>query len=99
MTQPGETDGYTAAQHAKAILEHTGNGAIDYVLVNSTPIPEDMWRGTGATPVEIDEDKINALGCGLIKADLMSTRDAGRHDPEKLCAAVMKIIYTLGNRR
>ena len=99
LTQPGETDGYTAAQHAKAILEHTGNGAIDYVLVNSTPIPEEMWRGTGATPVEIDEDKINALGCGLIKADLMSTRDAGRHDPEKLCAAVMKIIYTLGNRR
>ncbi|MBR3748078.1 MAG: YvcK family protein [Selenomonadaceae bacterium] len=99
LTQPGETDGYTAAQHAKAILDHTGHGAIDYVLVNSTPIPEEMWRGTGATPVEIDEDKINALGCGLIKADLMSTRDAGRHDPEKLCAAVMKIIYTLGNRR
>ncbi|MBR1645836.1 MAG: YvcK family protein [Selenomonadaceae bacterium] len=99
LTQPGETDGYTAAQHAKAILEHTGNGAIDYVLVNSAPIPEQMWQGTGATPVEIDEDKINALGCGLIKADLMSTTEAGRHDPEKLCAEVMKIIYTFGNRR
>ena len=99
LTQPGETDGYTAAQHAKAILEHTGNGAIDYVLVNAAPIPEQMWQGTGATPVEIDEDKINALGCGLIKADLMSTTEAGRHDPEKLCAEVMKIIYTFGNRR
>ncbi|MBR2518415.1 MAG: YvcK family protein [Selenomonadaceae bacterium] len=99
LTQPGETDGYTAAQHAKAILDHTGHGAIDYVLVNSTPIPEEMWHGTGATPVEIDEDKINALGCGLIKEDLMSATEAGRHDPEKLCAAVMKIIYTLGNRR
>ena len=98
LTQPGETDGYTAANHAKAILDHTGKGAIDYVLVNSTPIPDEMWRGTGATPVEIDEDKVNALGCGLIKADLMSATEAGRHDPEKLCAEVMKIIYTLGNK-
>lgn len=99
LTQPGETDNYTAAQHAKAILDHTGHGAIDYVLVNSTPIPESMWRGTGATPVEIDKDKINALGLGLIKADLMSEVEIGRHDPDKLCAAVMKIIYTLGNMK
>ncbi|MBR0060792.1 MAG: YvcK family protein [Selenomonadaceae bacterium] len=99
MTQPGETDNYTAAQHAKAILDHTGRGAIDYVLVNSTPIPEEKWRGTKSKPVEIDEDKVNALGMGLIKADLMSASEVGRHDPDKLCAAVMKIIYTLGNRK
>ena len=96
LTQPGETDKYTASRHAKAILDHTGHGVIDYVLVNSTPIPEEMWRGTGATPVEIDEDNVNALGMGLIKADLMSTTEVGRHDPEKLCAAVMKIIYDFG---
>ncbi len=96
LTQPGETDNYTAAQHAKAILDHTGHGAIDYVLVNSTAIPESMWRGTGATPVRIDEDKVNALGMGLIKADLMSETQIGRHDPDKLCAAVMKIIYSMG---
>ena len=98
LTQPGETDNYTAAQHAKAILDHTGKGAIDYVLVNSTPIPETMWRGTGATPVKIDEEKVNALGMGLIKADLMSESEIGRHDPNKLCAAVMKIIYSMGGR-
>lgn len=98
LTQPGETDNYTAAQHAKAILDHTGKGAIDYVLVNSTPIPETMWRGTGATPVKIDEEKVNALGMGLIKADLMSEAEVGRHDPNKLCAAVMKIIYSMGGR-
>lgn len=98
LTQPGETDNYTAAQHAKAILDHTGHGAIDYVLVNSTPLPETMWQGTGATPVIIDEDKINALGMGLIKADLMSSKEVGRHDPDKLCAAVMKIIYSFGGK-
>lgn len=95
MTQPGETDGYTAFDHAKAILDHTGRGAIDYVLVNSAPIPEKFLAETGAAPVEVDEDKINALGCGLIKADLISETDAGRHDPDKLCKEVMKIIYEM----
>ena len=50
-------------------------------------------------PIEIDENKVNAPGMGLIKADLMSASEVGRHDPDKLCAAVMKIIYTLGNRK
>ena len=83
---------------ADTILDHTGQGAIDYVLVNSTPIPAEMWQGTGSTPVEIDENKVNAMGMGLIKADLMSATQVGRHDPDKLCAAVMKIIYDLGTR-
>ncbi len=95
MTQPGETDNYSASEHAKAILEHTGRGAIDYVLVNSAPVPEKFCEEIGATPVEVDEDKINALGCGLIKADLISDTDAGRHDPDKLCKAVLKIIYDM----
>ena len=99
MTQAGETDEYSAFDHAKAIFDHTGRGAIDYVLVNSAPIPEKFLAETGAVPVEVDEDKINALGCGLIKADLISETDAGRHDPDKLCRAVMKIIYEMNPRR
>ncbi|MBQ9442380.1 MAG: YvcK family protein [Selenomonadaceae bacterium] len=95
MTQPGETDNYSASAHAKAILDHTGRGAIDYVLVNSAPIPKNFCEESGSQPVEVDEEKINALGCGLIKADLISETDSGRHDPDKLCKAVMKIIYEM----
>lgn len=95
VTQPGETDKYTASAHVKAILDHTGRGVIDYVLVNSAPVPEDFCEQAGVTQVEVDEDKINALGCGLIKADLISETDVGRHDPDKLCKAVMKIIYEM----
>ena len=95
MTQPGETDNYTASMHAKAILEHAGRGVIDYVLVNSAPISEEMCKELNAKPVIVDEDKINALGMGLVKADLISETDAGRHDPYKLCTAVMKMVYEL----
>ena len=95
MTQPGETDDYTASMHAKAIIDHAGRGVIDYVLVNSAPISEEMCEELKAKPVIIDEDRINTLGMGLVKADLISETDAGRHDPYKLCAAVMKMIYEL----
>ena len=95
MTQPGETDKYSAFDHVKAILDHAGRGVIDYVLVNSAPVPEEFCKKMGAMAVEVDEEKINALGCGLIKADLISAEDPGRHDPDKLCKAVIKIIYEM----
>ena len=96
MTQPGETDGYTASMHAKAILDHAGKGAIDFMLVNSHPISEEMKRyyaEKGAFPVKIDEEEVNKLGIGLMKADIINESDVIRHDPDKLCRAVMKMIY------
>ena len=96
MTQPGETDNYTASAHAKAILDHAGKGVIDYVLVNSAPVPQKFI--SSAKPVEVDEDKISAMGMGLIQKDLISDTDVGRHDPDKLCKAVMKIIEDFGKR-
>ena len=98
MTQPGETDGYTASMHAKAIIEHGGRGVIDYMLVNSTPISSDMqafYAKKGAYPVEVDEEAINALGVGFVKADIINETDVIRHDPDKLSRSVMQMVYRL----
>ena len=96
MTQPGETDGYTASMHVKAIMDHAGHNAVDYVIVNSTPVPEDLKRKyaeTGAYPVVVDDDALNQLGVGIIKADLITSKDAIHHDPKKLCDSVMRVVY------
>lgn len=96
MTQPGETDGYTASMHVKAILDHAGRHAIDYVIVNSTPVPAALkakYAEAGAYPVKVDEQELSKLGVGLIKADLITADDALHHDPKKLCDAVMRIVY------
>ena len=96
MTQPGETDGYTASMHVKAIMDHEGRNAVDYVIVNSTPVPEDLKRKyaeTGAYPVVVDDDALNQLGVGIIKADLITSKDAIHHDPKKLCDSVMRVVY------
>ena len=96
MTQPGEPDGYTASMHVKAILDHAGRNAVDYVIVNSTPVPEDLkkkYAEAGAYPVIVDEDVLKALGVGVIKADLITNHDAIHHDPKKLAESVMQVVY------
>ena len=98
MTQPGETDGYTAAMHAEAIIKHAGRGAIDFMLVNSAPISDNLrekYAAEGIAPVAVDEAAINALGIGFVAADIINQSDAVRHDPDKLSRNIMRMIYDL----
>ncbi|MBR3623180.1 MAG: YvcK family protein [Selenomonadaceae bacterium] len=98
MSQPGETDGYTASMHVKAIIDHAGRGAVDFALVNGREISDDMkeyYKKEGAYPVIIDEDAINALGVGFVKADMIDETDVIRHNPDKLAKSVMRMIYSL----
>lgn len=96
MTQPGETDGYTASMHAEAILKHAGRGSIDFMLVNNAPISpalREKYAAQGIYPVPVDEDAINALGIGFVGADIVNQSDAVRHDPDKLSRNIMRMIY------
>src|SRR6202789_1768435 len=44
MTQPGETQHYSVADHVRAIYEHSRKGLFDYVIVNRKPVPERLLR-------------------------------------------------------
>ena len=39
MTQNGETNDYSAADHVKAIFSHIGQNTIDTIIVHNQPIP------------------------------------------------------------
>src|SRR5690606_12104583 len=39
MTQPGETDGYSASQHLLALKEHVGEIPVNVCIINGQPIP------------------------------------------------------------
>ena len=96
MTQPGETDGYTASMHARAIFEHAGSGVIDYVLVNNARISEeerDKFAAKGVAAVKVDKKELNALGVGFVQADIVNEKDRGRHDPDKLVKHLMRMLY------
>ena len=98
MTQPGETDGYTASRHVKAILDHAGPGVIDYVVVNSQTVdPElqEVYARQNAYPVLPDVEAIEALGVKAVKANLINETNWVRHDPLKLSRTIMAMVYRL----
>lgn len=93
MTQPGETDRYTAADHLKAIFKHAGRRIVDVTLVNSE-IPTkvlDRYEAEGAFPVEPDIDEIRRMGVRPVAASLISETNLVRHDPDKLAEVVQRI--------
>jgi len=95
MTQSGETDNYTASDHVRAIIEHTGKDIINYCIVNTGKVPEKLlekYKGKKAYPIVVDEEKIKELGCEIIKANVIDTKDLVRHDPEKLAKIIMDLV-------
>ncbi|GIV07587.1 MAG: hypothetical protein KatS3mg017_0789 [Fimbriimonadales bacterium] len=94
MTQPGETDGFTASDHVRAIEAHAGGRVFDYVLVNTaTPDPELMerYRASGQELVLPDIDRIRQMGYKVITGNFISQTDYVRHDPVRLAEAILRL--------
>ncbi len=94
MTQPGETDGFTAADHASRVIKLTGRNSIDHIVVNKK-YPSRLlarYEAEGARPVKVDRENIARLGIrNVIAEDLVREDELVRHDPDKLAACVMRI--------
>ncbi len=91
MTQPGETSGFSAADHVEAIYRHVGPGLFDAIILNSGPIPRAelaRYRIMGATPVDSDHGRLNDLGLWIYEARMLARGRVVRHDPLRLAAAV-----------
>ncbi len=101
MTQPGETDHYTAADHAQQIINHVGFKIFDYIVVNDESIPEDLaqkYAEEGAYPVEVDYDRLMEMGINVIKGSLISKKNLVRHNPYLLSELIIKLIIRLDVR-
>lgn len=98
MTQAGETDGYTAAEHMRAIGSHIGDGAVDAIVVHNEPIRKAvraMYAEENADPVVYDTDRLINMGLEIIEGDIIDhTRATVRHDTEKIA----KLLYSIIDR-
>jgi uncharacterized cofD-like protein len=96
MTQPGETTGYTAADHLRALIEHAGRNFFHYALLNTQPLsPELLGRfaAEGAEPVANDPEAVQALGIVPTSAPLLIEQDqVARHDPRALAHQVLSLV-------
>ena len=98
MTQPGETDGFGAYQHVRALLDCVGRQFLDYAVVNDQEIPYEklkLYQEEGSMPVTPDVNKIRNLGITVVPAHLISKNDLVRHDPRKLARTLIALIYRL----
>lgn len=102
MTEPGETENYTASQHVQALIEHCGKGLLDQVIVNSekVPLPLTQKYGVkGSTPVVADLDALQTLGVKVLEENLIFESDLVRHHPEKLAKCIIRSIFMSKNLR
>lgn len=95
MTQAGETLGFTASDHVKAIFDHLDCSFIDTILVNNEEIPADVvlrYKKELAHPVQYDLPRLFELGLEVVHGDIaILEHGALRHDPKK----VAEILYNL----
>ena len=93
VTQPGETDGFSAADHVRAARDHLGD-AIDVALCHRGPLPPAIVAAHAAErahPVGVDRAEVEALGAAPFLADLLAAGTVARHDPQKLARALLAI--------
>lgn len=95
MTQDGETDGYSAYDHLKAIIEHSSPKIVDYCIVNSMTISKELlekYRQDRSFPVYVDIQKIRQVGYRVIEDDIINAKDYVRHDPQKIARIIIGLI-------
>ncbi len=98
MTQPGETDGYSAQEHLSAIIEHAGLVADVMVLNGRRPSDAilDTYKAENQFPVQFDIAAIRELGVTPFFGDIISEGNYVRHDSAALAETVFRLYDRYG---
>ncbi|WP_414620568.1 gluconeogenesis factor YvcK family protein [Calothrix sp. CCY 0018] len=95
MTQPGETQGYTVANHIQSIDEACGQKLFDAVLVHQkSPSARALIRYAkeDSHPVFLDREAVTKSGRRVVSANVMNEDETGcvRHDHERLAQVIFR---------
>jgi uncharacterized cofD-like protein len=99
MTQPGETDGMSTADHVRAIYQHTGRRLFNWVVINQQKISPRVvkrYHAEGAEPVVNETRELARLGLRCISGELLEERGVIRHDSARLARLLVKTFLTRG---
>jgi len=93
MTQPGETDNFTVADHLFAVEKYLGCN-IDYLIINSGKIAENLIKKHVRKNSFVVVDDSNKLidRSRIIREDIVSNKDHVRHDPEKISRVIFESL-------
>ena len=95
MTQDGETEGMTAADHVAALLEHGGAGLIDMCLCNNASVSArllERYSAEDAEPMQVSRRDIELLGVEVVSRPLTDdSSNFARHSGVKVAEAVLEL--------
>lgn len=95
MTQPGETDHFSAADHIDAIHQHVGNSLFQYIIVNNGDIPADVienYKQKGQEIVSYDQQQLANYGYNVIADQFILYETYLRHNAAKVSDRIMEIL-------
>jgi uncharacterized cofD-like protein len=105
VTQPGQTDGFSASDHVNAVERHLGKRVLNAVIVNSFVPPREImapYEAEGAQLVLCDEVLRARPGLRVIEDNLVENlankrilwekQDWLRHDPTRLAFLLTRML-------
>jgi len=100
MTQPGETDGFDAADHLERVLE-AAPGGVDLVLVHEgvlDPVALAAYARLGQEPVNADHDRLHEFGVRVVPGHFAEEGVVVRHSPAALAATLIDLVREVAGR-
>ena len=94
MTQANESLGLNASEHIERIYEHTRAPIFDYAIVNTGRFSQDTvarYAAERAAPIEVDIERIEALGVRCIAGDFAVEDTVVRHDAGRVTGALLAL--------
>ena len=95
VTQPGETSGYTAADHLHVLHQHARRKLFDLMILNSadlSPALGKRYAAQRAEPVRNDIEEVWAQGVEPILVDLLVEDRVARHDSVRLAQLLIDLV-------
>ena len=96
MTEPGQTDDYSVEDHIKAIIEHCGEGLIDYCIYDTGEVVPEYIKMYNREGADLVEQKINDPALKrikFIKKNISKIVDGKiRHDPYMIAESAITLI-------
>lgn len=98
MTQKGETEHFSDADHVRVLHQHLHEKFVDTVLVNTEKVPEGYMNpdvyDEYLVQVTHDFDGLRKEGCRVVSTDFLKLRDGGVfHDGDKVVAELLRIVF------
>jgi 2-phospho-L-lactate transferase/gluconeogenesis factor (CofD/UPF0052 family) len=107
-TQPGQTDGFTIADHVRVVSDYLGGSGLDVALLNDDPPPDHLRahyaeRGlaylepTAEELAKVEEQGVRAVAAPVIDKwsgprDLWLKQDTIRHDAARVATALLRLV-------